>query len=1124
MNYLNKSREELLLELQELHKENNTLKNKYEEDILVQKQVIESLEFKEEQHKAILGSALSGFWRYDLQGRLLEVNEEYCRMSGYSERELLTMRIPDLEAIEDNKATAAHLQKIIQNGCDRFESQHRRKDGSIYDVEVDVQYLDINGGQILGFHTDITARKQTLNRMFENEQMFRDLMQNSPIGEVVVQLDRRIINVNTALCDMVGYSKEEFITMGIQDITHPDDVDTDLHYIRQMLDSKINKYQIEKRFVHKDKHIIWILLNVSFVLNNDGSPKYFIGQIQDVTDRKNNELELMHHAQIEKVFNEISYQFVCSNYLETDTSINTALKKLGLITEVDRVYVFQLEDNETTMSNLFEWCNKGIEPQISNLQQLPVAKFPWWMAQLNNHKIIQFEDISDLPAEAVAEYKIIKDQDITSILVIPMFSEGRLIGYIGFDSVKRRKNWIDTDVKILKTLSDLISGELSRTKRMFQLIEAKQNANENENKFKKLSNLTFEGIIIHKNGIAIDINKSFQKLSDYSNNELIGKNVIDIVVPKKYHPIINKNHTIPYQIEIINKEGILIPVEFENKYIDDNNSDSLTRVVAIRDMRERRKAEKEIKKLSTAVKQSANTIVITDVNGIIEYINHKFTELTGYSAEYLIGKNLRVLNSNMQLKEYNTEMWKTISAGNTWKELFNNKKENGELSWEQVTISPIKNNAAEIINYLATIEDVTALKENEQKLKNQNIELIKAKEKAEESDRLKSAFLANMSHEIRTPMNGILGFTELLLAPDLTSEQKEKFIKIVHKSGKRMLKTVTDIVEISKIEAGVVLVNKKEINVNGKVEELINFFKYEAKNKGLKLSIEKLLPITENNITTDLNKLDSILTNLIKNAIKYTDSGTINIGCRTHDSVAEFYIKDTGIGIPAHRQEAIFERFIQADISDKRAFEGSGLGLAISKSYVEMLGGNIWVESEEGVGSTFYFTLPIKNKNEEESTELVVLSADNKKKKPMHKKLKILIAEDDETSRKYISLILNDFHPEILYANNGIKAVELCRNNTDIDLILMDIRMPHLNGYDATRRIREFNKTVIIIAQTAYVLSGDMEKSIESGCNDYISKPVNKNKLKTLIQKYFGNNLELKEGFTINEKYLVLTN
>ena len=252
-------------------------------------------------------------------------------------------------------------------------------------------------------------------------------------------------------------------------------------------------------------------------------------------------------------------------------------------------------------------------------------------------------------------------------------------------------------------------------------------------------------------------------------------------------------------------------------------------------------------------------------------------------------------------------------------------------------------------------------------------ELISAKERAEESDRLKSAFLANMSHEIRTPMNGILGFAELLKEPDLTGEQQQEYIRIIEKSGTRMLNIINDIVDISKIESGQMKVSLSETNVNDQIEYLFKFFKTEAESKGIQLFSKCALSVKEAVLLTDREKLYAILTNLIKNAIKYTKSGTIEFGydfdsvkdkaCLVStDKTIEFYVKDTGIGIPTDRQDAIFERFIQADIADKMARQGAGLGLAISRAYVQMLGGKIWVDSEDGKGSTFYFVLPYQAK------------------------------------------------------------------------------------------------------------------------------------------------------------------
>jgi len=392
-------------------------------------------------------------------------------------------------------------------------------------------------------------------------------------------------------------------------------------------------------------------------------------------------------------------------------------------------------------------------------------------------------------------------------------------------------------------------------------------------------------------------------------------------------------------------------------------------------------------------------------------------------------------------------------------------------------------------------------------------ELINAKEKAEESDRLKSAFLANMSHEIRTPMNGILGFAELLKKPDLKGEKQQEYIRIIAKSGLRMLNIINNIIDISKIEAGLMEIYKKESNINEQLEYVYTFFKPEIERKELQLILSKKLPLKEAIINTDPEKIYAILTNLVKNAIKFTNKGLIEFGCilkkDTEPVEVEFFVKDTGIGIPKNMQEAIFERFIQADISDIHALQGSGLGLTISKAYVELLGGRMWVKSEEenlqagkAGGSTLYFTIPYSIKPEDIPVNTAVVEKDETKDNTQN--LKILIAEDDEASKILLSIELEEFGREILIAKNGFEAVELCRNNPDTDLILMDIQMPGMNGYEATRQIRKFNHDVVVIAQTAFAQYGDREKSIDAGCNDYISKPINKAELQTLMHKTFN--------------------
>jgi signal transduction histidine kinase len=379
---------------------------------------------------------------------------------------------------------------------------------------------------------------------------------------------------------------------------------------------------------------------------------------------------------------------------------------------------------------------------------------------------------------------------------------------------------------------------------------------------------------------------------------------------------------------------------------------------------------------------------------------------------------------------------------------------------------------------------------------------IRQKEKAQLADKLKTSFLANMSHEIRTPMNGILGFAELLKEPNLTGQQQQEFIDIIEKSGNRMLSIINDIIDISKIESGLMKVDMREVNLNQVILELYTFFKPETDKKNIHLSILNSLPSDQSFIITDHEKLYAILVNLVKNAIKYTHKGSIEFGYLINEASLnkqlEFFIKDTGIGIPKERQQAIFERFVQADISDRWAYQGAGLGLSIAKAYVVMLGGTINVESETDQGTTFFFTVPYKPASGKKTTTEKVVDLQNRTGN-----LRILIVEDDEASEILLTTAVRSLSQEIINVKSGKEALDVCLTHKNIDLILLDIQIPDLNGLDVAREIRKFNKDVIIIAQTAFALSSDREKSIHAGCNDYITKPINRVALQILIKEYF---------------------
>jgi PAS domain S-box-containing protein len=376
--------------------------------------------------------------------------------------------------------------------------------------------------------------------------------------------------------------------------------------------------------------------------------------------------------------------------------------------------------------------------------------------------------------------------------------------------------------------------------------------------------------------------------------------------------------------------------------------------------------------------------------------------------------------------------------------------------------------------------------------------LIEAKEKAEESNRLKTAFLQNMSHEIRTPMNAILGFLTLLKEPDLKGEAKNDYIEVVEQSGQRLLKTINDIIEISKIEAGQTELVYSDVDIAGVLKYHHDLFKPACNKRGLTLEVVAQLPPDMPKIRTDHHKLDGILTNLINNAIKFTQTGGIELSVKKEHNTLIFCVKDTGTGIPANRTVAIFDRFVQADISNTRPYEGSGLGLSIARAYTELLHGRIWVESDVGKGSAFYFTIPYKVDVSEKiiagTTSFLLME------KPV--KGTILIAEDDETSFIFLRSILAADGIKLIRTVNGDETVRMVQENKEISLVLMDIKMPGKNGLDATREIRRFNQDIPILAQTAYALAGDMEKALRAGCNEYITKPINRDKLRSLVHKY----------------------
>jgi PAS domain S-box-containing protein len=582
------------------------------------------------------------------------------------------------------------------------------------------------------------------------------------------------------------------------------------------------------------------------------------------------------------------------------------------------------------------------------------------------------------------------------------------------------------------------------------------------------------------------------------------------------HGLFANGKTTSCEVELIVQDKLPLHVFITGKAIQGEEQCLIT-VVDISSLKQAQETVRLSNMQHHAILQTAmDGFWLADLKGNLVEVNETYCRMSGYSEQELLNMHISDLEAIESWEEV-TEHIKRIAEQGESRFESRHRRKNGSL-WD-VEVS-IQFQAVGDGRSVTFIHDISERKMAEQ-------ELRQAKEHAEESDRLKTAFLSNISHEIRTPMNGIIGFAELLKKPDLTGEQQQDFIRIIKKSSDRMLNTINNIVDISKIETGQMKLTLSETNINEQLEFICNFFKPEADTKGITLSLNTGLLNSQANIITDRSKIYAVLTSLLSNAFKYTKKGRIEFG---YDMVAfdplhiaetlhatslratdlKFYVKDTGIGVPADRRQAIFERFMQADISDTRAFQGAGLGLSISKAYVEMLDGRIWVESDpgaetvgsngEGKGSVFYFTIPYKiATNQNPAIENTIPVGEVKK---ANKKLKVLIVDDDEVSELLISVTIKQYSDKIFRVQTGNEAVEVCRNHPDLDLVLMDIKLPEMDGYQATRQIRQFNEKVVIIAQTAFGLTGDREKATGAGCNDYIPKPINLALLKKMIQKH----------------------
>lgn len=1022
-------------------------------------------------------AAMTGNWEIHRKTGNVQASEGAFSIYGFKAGNLTLKDIQRVPLLQYRQKLNESLKNLIENSIPyNVEFKIRSVDtGEIKDIHSIAEY-DKEHDVVFGVIRDITQQK----RLEKRQLQLLNIIDNS-LNEVYV------FDANTLMFEYanrgallnLGYTYTEIMALTPIDIK-PNYTENSFRKLAEpLIEGREQKLVFET--VHKRKNGTVYDVEVQLQFYEDNDKKVFFAIINDITSRKIVEQSLLQSQERWKSL--------------FDNSPNA----IAIYRAVDNGNDFVFTDFNPTAQNVEhinrdEVIGKRISEVFSAANELGflnVFRKVWETGITEHHNPIIYKD-------------------------------NRIEGWR--ENIVYRLNTEEV-VAIYSDVTDKMRAEIR--------------LRESEERYRMLFNNMTQGFALHEiiqdehgnpvNYRFIDVNSTFEELTGFKREELVGKTALERI------PAIAD-----YWIDFYGKVALTGESKrFERysriikKYFD--VWAFCPRIgqfaIILSDITARKKVEEQVQKLTKGIEQSPAVVLITDIRGNIEYVNPKFVEITGFTREEALGKNPRILQSGNHTPEFYKELWQTILTGNDWKGEIHNKRKNGELYWESALISPIKTDNGVIRFFIAIKEDITdrknaeiAIQERDRKLKEQNEEyfaineeltesyerirainneLILAREKAEENDRLKTAFLANMSHEIRTPMNGIIGFAELLKRSKITDDERVSYVKIIEQSGQRLLDIINNLIDISKIEANQITAAVTPVNISSELKSLYNFFKPEVTGKNLTFLLQGGHDLPELTILTDKPKFVSIVTNLLKNAIKFTNKGTIDFGFHVGSTYTEFYVSDTGMGISPKMQGRVFERFVQGDTSLTRQYEGAGLGLAITKSYVELLGGKISFVSREEAGTTFHFTLPngipSAGKPETEETDIlqnIVLGA---------KKLSILIAEDDKYSMEYLKKLLEPIAGKMFNAGKGEDAVQLMRDNPGIDLIFMDMRMPDINGIAATRRIREFNTDVIIIAQTAFALAEDKLQAVEAGCNDYLTKPIMPNELFKTIKRWVKN-------------------
>ena len=897
-------------------------------DITERMQAKEELKERKEKYRGLSEAAFESIFLSE-KGKCIEQNQTAQNTFGYTNEEAIGRYGTEWIVPEDREMVMANMLKGKE---DPYEATALRKDGSTFPCMLRGKMMHYKGRDVrVTSLTDITDLKHAEAVASEKEHLINSIAENSPnIIYIFNVAQGRNIYTNRNISKLLGYQEDEINDKDpdfFNKLIHPDDIQQFDIFYKNIGTLPINEvFDFEYRIMSKGGKWVWFKGSEKEFERVNGKVVSLIGTVQDVTSKKKAEVALRE--------SEAKYRAVVENGFEGILIIDFEGKVLFANPALLKIFHYS-EFSEVLGKSVFAF----LAPE-----SIPAA-----IADLT--KVVQGSKLD------VVEYRGITSEGKT----INIESIGKLIDFEG-------------------TKADIISVRDITAKKAIETA-----LRESEEKYRLIAENTSDGIIAMDAENRIQYaSPAYLKQIGYNETEEFGRTADsiytmihpderDVLFTNIFKAIEGKKPDLAYSYRALHKTGQYVWREDNAKFRYDADGNYLGCYVVCRDITERKKAESLLQeseeKFRLIAENTEDTIAVLDLDLTITYVSPSIKKLTSMSEDDVVFQKIdKILNAE-SLKKVKALFYKILPGemdATAQQQSYppielEEYHQNGSVMWMELSFSFLKDANNKPIGLVTVTRDITGRKKIER-------ELIAAKEKAEESDRLKTAFLNGVSHEIRTPMNGILGFASLLKELDLSGDQKNEFIDSIEKSGNRMLETITTIVNTALIQSGEMLMSVSEINVNKLVKQALSRFKPESDEKGLQIWCNCPAETNELIIKTDEEKLNFILSHLIKNAIKFTDFGHVDFGFTlkkpklgepVEPSELEFFVKDTGIGIPENRQSAIFAPFEHSDIVNIRAFQGVGLGLSVSKAYIEMLGGNIRLESKEGEGSTFYFTIPM---------------------------------------------------------------------------------------------------------------------------------------------------------------------